>query len=50
MNILEIERMSMIDRLQAMETLWDSFKEEKSEIDSPGMASGHPRKKKDQKR
>ena len=35
MNILEIERMSMIDRLQAMEALWDSFKGEKSEIDSP---------------
>ncbi len=35
MNTLEIERMSTIDRLQAMEALWDSFMREKSEIDSP---------------
>ena len=35
MNILEIEKMSMIDRLQAMEALWDSFMGEKPEIDSP---------------
>jgi putative addiction module component (TIGR02574 family) len=35
MNTLEIEKMSTIDRLQAMEALWDSFMAEKSEIDSP---------------
>jgi len=35
MNTLEIEEMSTIDRLQAMEALWDSFLREKSEIDSP---------------
>jgi hypothetical protein len=28
MNTLEIEKMSTIDRLQAMEALWDSFMEE----------------------
>ncbi len=35
MNILEIEKMSTIERLQAMEALWDSFMDEESEIDSP---------------
>ena len=35
MNTLEIEKMSTIERLQAMEALWDSFMEEESEIDSP---------------
>ncbi|MCD4787209.1 MAG: addiction module protein [Desulfobacterales bacterium] len=35
MNTLEIEKMSTIDRLQAMEALWDSFMGEKPEIDSP---------------
>lgn len=34
-NTLEIEKMSTIDRLQAMEALWDSFMGKKSEIDSP---------------
>ena len=36
MNILEIEKMSTIERLQAMEALWNSFMKEESEIDSPG--------------
>jgi len=35
MNTLEIEKMSTIERLQAMEALWDSFMKEESEIDSP---------------
>ena len=35
MNTLEIEKMSTIDRLQAMEALWDSFMKEESEIESP---------------
>ncbi len=35
MNTFEIEKMSTIERLQAMEALWDSFMEEESEIDSP---------------
>jgi putative addiction module component (TIGR02574 family) len=35
MNTLEIEKMSTIERLQAMEALWDSFMEEESEIESP---------------
>lgn len=35
MNIIEIRKMSMIERLQAMEALWDSLRDEDSEIDSP---------------
>ncbi len=35
MNTLEIEKMSTIERLQAMEALWDSFMKEESKIDSP---------------
>jgi len=35
MNTLEIKKMSTIERLQVMEALWNSFMEEKSEIESP---------------
>ena len=35
MNIQEIKKMSRIERLQAMEALWDSLIDEESEIESP---------------
>ena len=35
MIALEIKKMSTIERLQIMETLWDSFREEESKIESP---------------
>ena len=35
MNIVEIKKMSTIERLQAMEALWDSLMNEESEIESP---------------
>ena len=35
MNTIEIRKMSMIERLQAMEALWDSLIDEESEIESP---------------
>ena len=35
MNIIEIKKMSMIERLQTMEALWDSLMDEDSEIESP---------------
>ncbi len=35
MNTLEIKKMSRIERLQAMEVLWDSLMDEESEIRSP---------------
>jgi len=35
MSTLEINRMSKIERLQAMETIWDSLIHENSEIESP---------------
>ena len=35
MNTIEIKKMSMIERLQAMEALWDSLMDEESEIESP---------------
>lgn len=35
MNTLEIKKMSRIERLQAMEALWDSLMDEESEIESP---------------
>ena len=34
-NILEIKKMTRIERLQAMEALWDSLIDEESEIESP---------------
>ncbi len=36
MSNLEINKMSTIERLQAMETLWDALMHEKVEIESPG--------------
>ncbi|MBI5641128.1 MAG: addiction module protein [Nitrospirae bacterium] len=35
MKTLEINKMSRIERLQAMESLWDSLMDEESEIESP---------------
>jgi hypothetical protein len=35
MDIQEIKRMSRVERLQAMEALWDTLIEEESEIESP---------------
>ena len=35
MNTIEIKKMSMVERLQAMEALWDSLLYEESEIESP---------------
>ena len=35
MNTIEIKKMSMIERLQAMEALCDSLLDEESEIESP---------------
>ena len=35
MNIQEIKKMSRIERLQAMEALWDSLLAEESEMASP---------------
>jgi putative addiction module component (TIGR02574 family) len=35
MNTLEIKKMSTIERLRAIEALWDSLIDEQSEIESP---------------
>ena len=35
MNIQEIKKMSRIERLQAMEAIWDSLIDEEFEIESP---------------
>lgn len=35
MKILEIKKMSRIERLQAMEALWDSLLDEEAEVESP---------------
>lgn len=35
MTITEIKKMSIIERLQAMEELWDSLCHEENEIESP---------------
>ncbi len=35
MNIAEIEKMSIIERLQTMESIWDSLLHEDTEIESP---------------
>ena len=40
MNTLEIKKMSRIERLQAMEALWDSLIDEESEIESPEWHRG----------
>lgn len=35
MDTIEIKKMSVVERLQAMEALWDSLLNEESEIESP---------------
>ncbi len=35
MNAVEIQKMSMTERLQTMEALWDSLLNSKTKIDSP---------------
>lgn len=35
MNLADIKKMSRIERLQAMEALWDSILHEKEEIETP---------------
>ena len=35
MTRLEIKKMSRMERLQAMEALWDSLIDEESEVESP---------------
>ncbi len=40
MNSIEIKKMSVIERLQAMEALWDSLMDEESEIESPQWHRG----------
>ena len=35
MNTVEIKKMSTIERLQAMEALWDSLLHDESEMESP---------------
>ncbi len=35
MNSIEIKKMTVIERLQAMEAIWDSLLYEESEIESP---------------
>ncbi len=35
MTITEIKKMPILERLQAMEELWDSLRHEENEIDSP---------------
>jgi putative addiction module component (TIGR02574 family) len=48
MNTIDTKKMSMIERLQAMEVLWDSLLDEESEIESPEWHQGilEERKKK----
>ncbi len=51
MTIAEIKKMSILERLQAMEELWDSLCHEDQEIDSPAWHGDilEDRKKKIQK-
>ncbi len=35
MTIIEINKMSILERLQTMEELWDSLRYEENEIESP---------------
>jgi hypothetical protein len=35
MSIAEVEKMSTIERIQAMEVLWDALSHEEHEIESP---------------
>ncbi len=40
MKNLDIEKMSVTERLQAMEALWDSFLREEVELESPDWHRG----------
>ncbi len=40
MNTIETKKMNVIERLQAMEALWDSLLDEESEIESPEWHQG----------
>ncbi len=40
MNMLEIKKMSRIERLQAIEALWDSLLDEEAEVESPEWHRG----------
>lgn len=48
MNMLEIRKMSRIERLLAIEALWNSLLDEEAEVESPGWHRGilEERKKK----
>ncbi len=48
MNSAEISKMSVLERLQTMETLWDSLRDKAEEIKSPGWHGDilHNRKEK----
>ncbi len=39
MNVAEISKMSVTERLQAMEALWDSLTHEENEVNSPNWHS-----------
>ena len=51
MDVLEIKKMSRIERLQAIEALWDSLLNEEAEVESPEwhLGSSQGKKKKDRK-
>jgi len=40
MNTNDIKNMNLLDRLQTMEALWDSFLNEEADIDSPQWHQG----------
>ncbi len=40
MNMLEIKKMSRLERLQAIEALWDSLLDEETEVESPDWHRG----------
>ncbi|MGC8495291.1 MAG: addiction module protein [Syntrophobacteraceae bacterium] len=40
MDMLEIKKMSRIERLQAIEALWDSLLDEEAEVESPEWHRG----------
>jgi len=48
MSIAEIEKMSVNDRLQAMEQLWDSLCRDEPTLDSPAWHADTLRKRKRQ--
>ncbi len=47
MNIAEIKKMSTIERIQAMELLWDALTHEDHEIPSPSWHEGILKKRKE---